>query len=112
MRRANRLRSADGFSLAYRTGVRTRSPSVVAIGARSDDGEPKVAVTCSRRIGGAVLRNRAKRRLRAAADAYVGRMVPGALVVLQATERTTQVDFQKLVDDVGEGLERVGVLAS
>jgi ribonuclease P protein component len=110
MRRANRLRTSEEFSVVYRSGKRARTGSVVAIGLGTDAGEPKVGITCSKRVGGAVSRNRAKRRLRAAAEGYIGRMKPGSRVVLQATAATTSRTFQQLVGDVEAGLSGVGAL--
>jgi len=69
-----------------------------------------VGFTCSRRVGSAVTRNRAKRRLRAAVEPFAQRLAPGAMVVLQATPRTASEDFQKLVDQVGQTLTKVGAL--
>jgi ribonuclease P protein component len=110
MRRANRLRTAEDFSVVYRAGVRARAGSVVAICVAGDDAEPRVGVTCSRRVGNAVVRNRAKRRVRAAIDGLAGRLAPGTRVVVQATSATIREDFQKLESDVFESLRRVGAI--
>jgi ribonuclease P protein component len=47
-------------------GARRRVGGLIAFVAESEPGPPRVAVVAGRRIGGAVVRNRAKRRLREA----------------------------------------------
>ncbi len=59
-RRQDFLAAAKGHSIAM--------PGLVLQGrARSDEGAPRLGFTCSKKIGNAVMRNRAKRRLREAA---------------------------------------------
>jgi ribonuclease P protein component len=77
-----------------------------------DGGPPRVAVVAGRKLGGAVARNRAKRRLRAAIDPLLHRMPSGARVVVGATAQTNEVDFQKLAGDVEEVLSKIGMLIS
>jgi ribonuclease P protein component len=68
-------------------------------------GALRLGVTASRKVGGAVERNRAKRRLRAAAAALLplsGR--EGHDYVLIARAATVHCPFTALVDDLGKGL--------
>jgi len=53
----------------YRHGVRTRAGGIVVVCAPGEPGAPQVGFVAGRRVGNAVRRNRAKRRLRAAAGA-------------------------------------------
>ncbi|MGE3304299.1 MAG: ribonuclease P protein component, partial [Hyphomonadaceae bacterium] len=58
--------------LAARAGVRANRRLVaIEARARGDDAPPRVGFTATKRLGGAVARNRAKRRMRAAAQALL-----------------------------------------
>ncbi|MDJ1006739.1 MAG: ribonuclease P protein component [Paracoccaceae bacterium] len=61
------LRNRADF-LAANAGRRAPTPGLVLLGRdRGDGGTPRVGFTCSKKLGNAVTRNRAKRRLRALA---------------------------------------------
>lgn len=69
----------------------------------------RVGITCSRKIGNAVTRNRARRRLRAAARAVLpGRARPGWDYVLIGRPGVTVTrPFAALCDDLARALERI-----
>jgi ribonuclease P protein component len=110
MRRVNRLRPSDGFSLVYRTGTRIRGRAVTTMATREGSGVPLIGVVCSREVGTAVARNRIKRRLRAAANSVIGHLSPGALVVLQGNEAAATETFSAIEEQVRNGLQRAGML--
>ncbi len=71
----------------------------------------RLGVTATRKIGNAVARNRARRRLRAAAREVLPALaMPGFDYVLIARQATLQRPFVQLVADVRSGLQRLGVL--
>ena len=75
----------------------------------SQETAPRVGFTASRRVGGAVARNRAKRRLRAAAATVLpARARPDRDYVLIARAVTLTRDFEDLVGDLDRALMRVG----
>jgi len=72
---SNRLRSSAEFSRTVRGGVRVGRPTLVVHALRRADdatGVARVGFVVSKTVGGAVVRNRVKRRLRALARPLVG----------------------------------------
>ena len=66
-RRYASLRGRTAFQRVFRTGSRHRSGGVVVIVAAGASGPPRVGIVAgAKKVGGAVQRNRAKRRLREA----------------------------------------------
>lgn len=105
LRRADFLRAARGVKAA-RPGlvlqVRRRSPDEAG-----GDARPRVGYTASRKVGNAVVRNRARRRLRAAvADVLSARAEPGCDYVLIARAATTDRSYDDLLADLGKALDR------
>jgi len=71
------------------------------ITAQGEDGPSRVGIVASRSVGGAVARNRAKRRLR---EAVAGSGVPEGLdCVLVATSAVLEEDFGTIADWVWHG---------
>lgn len=78
---------------------------------RPSSGEPAIRVgfTASRKVGGAVQRNRARRRLRAAVQEVLPVLAaPGHDFVIVARAQTLSRDFAMLKDDLETGLRRLG----
>ena len=69
----------------------------------------RVGYTCSKKVGGAVQRNRAKRRMRAAAAAVLPRLArPGwDYVLIGRRDDTAQRPFEDLKADLEQGLARL-----
>ena len=66
---------------------------------------PRVGFTASRKVGGSVVRNRAKRRLRAAAAEILAPLgLPGTDYVLVARRDTVSRPFEALKSDLAEAL--------
>lgn len=86
-------------------------PGLVLQARRRDDqgGAQRVGFTASRKVGGAVVRNRAKRRLRAAAEQVIpAHGKTGYDYVLIARGGTANRPFPALLADLEAALKRVG----
>lgn len=77
--------------------------------ARADDDEIRVGFTASKKVGGAVERNRAKRRLRAAAEELLKSQGKASHdYVLIARSETVRRPYALLKDDLSRALKRIG----
>ena len=116
-RRANiaSLQTRAQFDRVFREGTRRRSGPVVAItwrrpadGSIGPEGNPhesaetRLGLVASRRVGNAVVRNRAKRRLRHAVREAGGK--PGHDVIVIADARVATMGWLELVDRVTESM--------
>ena len=93
------LRGHDSFLRAYRTGIRRRCGAITAVIADGPDGPPTVGFVCGKKVGKAVVRNRAKRRMRAAASRCVFRS--DTVYILIADRGVITADFENLVSWIG-----------
>lgn len=76
--------------------------------ARGDQQPARVGFTATKKLGGAVVRNRAKRRLREAARRLLTPMArPGVDYVLIARSGAADVEWSRLLDDVSKALVRL-----
>ena len=104
-----RLKSRPQF-LAAAKGVSEARGAVVVQRLDRGDGDPTVRLgfTATRKVGGAVIRNRAKRRLREAARALAPQLaVPGSDYVFIARMGTADRPWDRLLDDVKSALTRL-----
>ena len=95
--------------LHVRAGFRASRPLVMVEARRREaDGAIGLGFTATKKIGGAVERNRAKRRLREAARKLMPEIgVPGVDYVLVARQQTPSAPWPSLLDDLGNALIRL-----
>lgn len=96
--------------LAAAKGRSEARGAVVVQRLERDDADPAVGVgfTATRKVGGSVVRNRAKRRLREAARRLLPLLAsPGSDYVLIARMGTADRDWPRLLDDVTSALTRL-----
>lgn len=110
-----RLKRRPDFLRVAATRRKFVAPGLILQARRQEpaaaDGEPvpRVGFTVSRKVGNAVARNRARRRLRAAAEAVMTRHAsPGEDYVLIGRAGTLTRPFAALVADLEAGLRRLG----
>lgn len=109
-----RLKSRPQF-LAAAKGVSEARGAVVVQQLDRKDGDPSIGLgfTATRKVGGSVVRNRAKRRLREAArelTPLLGR--PGHDYVFIARMGTADRSWDRLLDDVKSALTRLATSRS
>lgn len=81
----------------------------VVFRARQDAEVPRFAFSASRAVGGAVVRNRTKRRMRRAVGLQIARVRPGLDCVVVARSGAQELEFQKLEKIVWRILENTGL---
>ena len=98
------LSGPQHFDAVFRGGKRARCGGITIVAAARDQGPPRVGLVASRRVGGAVVRNRAKRRLRAVLDR--AELIEGFDYVLIASSVTATASFDALERWVTEAMAR------
>ena len=108
---ANRKWVAPGLILQVRRQTQAETSASAAPAALAAVRAPaavRVGFTASKKVGNAVARNRAKRRLRAVAEQVLtGDVEAGNDFVLIARVATVDRDYQALVGDLVAGLKRL-----
>jgi ribonuclease P protein component len=102
MRRARRLTRRSEFENVREQGVRASDRYFNVGAARTDGHTTRFGLAVSRRTGGAVVRNRLKRRIRAALDALP--FAEGWNVVVSARPAAALATYQ----EISASLERLG----
>lgn len=106
--RGRLTRSAE-FDAVYRRGRSAASRHLVAYAFRSEGLETRLGVAVSRKVGGAVVRNRIKRQLKEAFDALANPPQEIDIVLVARPGLDTAIDnqgFPWLVDEVGLLVDR------
>jgi len=98
------------FRKLYQKGTSHVSPSVVVYAKRNGLSHNRVGITVSKKIGKAVVRNRAKRRLREVFRTNIPKLKNGFDFVLVARGRTATVPYTKLISDFLSATKNIGVL--
>jgi ribonuclease P protein component len=108
----HRLRASSDFAATFRgpRGARAGSTLIVVHANQADaraGQPPRVGFVVSKAVGGAVVRNRTKRRLRALMAARVGSLPIGVDLVIRANPVAAQANSLSLGADLDHLLVRV-----
>jgi ribonuclease P protein component len=102
--RAERLRSRAEFDRLFRRGARVEGPAFVLLWMR-EPGPRAVGFAAGRRLGGSVVRNRARRRLREAYRRQRSQLPPeGIRLCLIARRAALTSPFDQLVGELAGAL--------
>lgn len=94
------MTSATDFASTMRQGSRSGRSTVVVYLKQTGHADSLAGFAVSKAVGGAVVRNRVKRRLRAILAELLPTLPPNSSVVVRALPRSAQVDFATLRSDV------------
>ena len=108
--RASRLRRSSDFQRVRATGRSWTNRLLVLIVSANDLNQVRVGVTASRRVGGAVVRVRARRLVREAVRPWLRSMRGGWDVVFVARKPLANASYQDVAQAVAQLLERAGLL--
>ncbi|MEO1225859.1 MAG: ribonuclease P protein component [Pseudomonadota bacterium] len=112
--RADRLKRREDFLRLAGGRRKAVTPGMVMQVANTPEGPSspnvvRLGFTASRKVGGAVARNRAKRRLRALARSAVPKLPGGLDIVLIARRTTVDRPYQTLKQDLAASLTKLGL---
>ena len=106
--KANRVTSAAEYKRIVRTGRRRRGALTLAYGRRDDPSAPlRMGVIVARNVGGAVVRNRVRRRIKAIGW-ELAHEVHGLDVVVRALPPAAGATFQDLEGEVRASVRSLG----
>ena len=103
------LKKRSEFLAVSKTGSKWITPAfIIQIYKRSPEGPCRFGITASRKVGGAVDRNRAKRRLRALIrDALPALGLPGTDYVFIARQEILKRDFAVMREELKRALKKL-----
>ncbi len=105
-----RLRASRDFAAVMRGGRRTRHPLLTIVARRTDGEAARIGFATSKRVGGAVERNRVKRQLRVMTRALSWRA--GYDVVLIPQPSCASARFDEIARAIEQMGERMGLLST
>ena len=111
----SKLKKRKDFVYVAKSGVSVPTRSIVlqAVFRKQDSqiNEARIGYTTTKKIGKAVIRNRCRRRLRAAAALlFADLALTNADYVLIARYSTEKTDFKNLCKDLSKGLKKINNL--
>ena len=107
---AGRLKKRRDFLRAASRGKRAARPGLVLQAAAGQAGQVRVGFTVTKKVGNAVVRNRARRRLKEAVRLALPPLAPGGWdLVLIGRDGTGKRPFAKLIEDLRGALKQAGV---
>jgi ribonuclease P protein component len=101
-----RMRHRDDFRVTVRAGTRGAGRTlVVHLVPGSGEGPARIGLVVSRSLGGAVVRNAVRRRLRSLLRERLARFPTGSRVVVRALPDAAAASSARLADDLDAALD-------
>lgn len=109
---SGRLKKRPEFLYVAQKGQKWVSDTVVVQSVQTDSDEVKFGYTATKKVGNAVVRNRSKRRLRAAVDELLkSENFKPANIVLIARDKTATCEWNDLIKNLRWCLKRLNALS-
>jgi ribonuclease P protein component len=103
--RGARLLKHSDFDRVYKEGRRHFSPHMTVFYLRQAEGEARIGFTVGRLLGGAVERNRIRRRLREAVRLRRAALKAAVDVVINPKKSVLTVDFPVVLEEVSRAFD-------
>jgi ribonuclease P protein component len=97
-----RVLDRKDFVNLNRLGRRFRTAHFTVLIARNGLGRTRLGITASRKVGGAVIRNRSKRIIREVFRLHKGFFPPGCDIVVSVRESAGGLDFRRVREELLE----------
>jgi len=110
MNQKYRLKSSKDFKRVRRTGKSYAHPLVILISSPNELPITRFGVTASKAVGGAVLRNRAKRRIRAAIHSVLPKVNAGWDILIIARAPIIEAEWSRICEVVQDLLKKSKIL--
>lgn len=104
--KANRVTRPADFRAVVRRGIRVPTGHTVLHVLHDGDGPPRFGFIVTKDVGGAVVRNTVRRRLRAVCYDVIDRVGSGTDVVIRALPGSDQLTYANLHSEIESGLQR------
>jgi ribonuclease P protein component len=111
--KANRIRSGTDYRLTVRKGARVHGPNTIvyvrtAVGPAEDVSPVRFGFIVSKAVGGAVVRNTVRRRLKAVCRELLPELAPGHDIVVRALPAGAQASWITLQSEIRRAVDKVG----
>ena len=105
--RVNRLVRGDDYRRVVRRGRKIGASHVVGYFVeRGDDGPARIGFIVAKTVGNAVIRNRVRRRLKAASYGLLGVIPPGVDLVIRALPASAGASWVTLQGEISRVVDR------